>query len=410
VVSGDGQQEHRDERDGVQIVLDPLIGEALNGRGGEVPEAIAEGPLVHRLRLWAMRGLLPLACGVRWGVRRLYAGRRRLLMLPWLAAVIRWVGHAVQERRRTQRWASLFERLGADVYMTRCAGGDVALMQRACRQLRRKFVYMVASEMDVSGTYARSSGRDGILFERGLRQADLVICQHDGQARLIKTIYRKQGRVMRSVCPMSVRAGRRHVDRRTVLWVARLEPLKQPELILELARRLPEETFVMVAPLAHRYRDYATQIFEEARSLANLRLVPGLPFEDTAALFEDAKVLIHTSRLEGFPNTFLQAAACGTPIVSWSVNPEGMLERYGVGWCAQQNDGAFEAFVRRLCTTPALREAMGERGRQYVGRFHDPATVASEYRHLFQALIGGELAQVVGQPGRMGWVAGGAGR
>ncbi len=126
-------------------------------------------------------------------------------------------------------------------------------------------------------------------------------------------------------------------------------------MFVQLAMHMPEETFVMVGPPSPLNPENLPRFQKLAATIPNLCLVAGVPFERTEALFGEAKLFINTSQYEGFPNTFLQAAACGTPIVSWAVNPEGILDRYQMGYCADQEWAKFEQCVRLLCADDALR-------------------------------------------------------
>ena len=119
-----------------------------------------------------------------------------------------------------------------------------------------------------------------------------------------------------------------------------------------------------------------------------------MPLEETTTLFEEAMVFVNTSHFEGFPNTFLQAAASGTPIVSWAVDPDGMLERYEMGYHAEQDWERFERCVRRLCADAALRAQMGENGRRYVEGYHHPSAIAKEYAELFLSLCNNDKAAI----------------
>lgn len=382
VLAGDGRETRREAVDGVAVVLTPHIGRHL--RPAMPSPETAWDRFTGRMRGRLDRIPPWVALTVRELVRSLYTCRQRVAAWPPMAALV----FALRERRRVRRWVDMLRPVGADIVVMRCAGGDVGYIQRACRRLHRKFVYMVAHEIDVSGEYGRTKGWDGWLFEQGLRGADVIICQHREQVGLLRARYQKEGRVIRSICPLPVRVGPRQAARRIVLWVARLEQWKQPELLVDLARRLPGESFVMVAPPTRLDRDYSARIEAEVATLPNFRLVPGVPFEEITALFEDAKVFVNTSRCEGFPNTFLQAAACGTPIVSWAVNPEGMLDGYDMGVCAGLDWNRFEQQVRELCADAAMRERLGSNGRRYIKERHDPARIAGEYAQLFASLVG----------------------
>jgi glycosyltransferase involved in cell wall biosynthesis len=380
LLAGDGREARRDAQDGVAIVLHPHVGGHL--RPPAPSRETAWDRLAARARASLDRCPPSVASTVRGLVRGFYTCRRRVAALPPIAALIL----AQREYQRVRAWMSVLEPIDADIYVTRCSGEAVGYVQRACRKMGRAFVYMVAHEFDVSGEYGRANGLDGLQYERGLRGADVVICQHRDQVELLRAHYGREGRVLPSLCPVPAQAGRRQAERRIVLWVARLEQWKQPELVIGLARRFPKETFVMVAPPTRLDKIYSARIETEVAAQPNMRLIPGVPFHDITALFEDAKMFVNTSHYEGFPNTFLQAAACGTPIVSWAVNPEGLLNREGIGYCAEQNPAKFEADVRRLCETPALREELGENGQRYVAQHHDPERIAQAYAELFVKL------------------------
>ena len=92
----------------------------------------------------------------------------------------------------------------------------------------------------------------------------------------------------------------------------------------------------------------------------NLRLVPGLPIQETAPLFARHRVFALTSLAEGFPNVLLQAARSGTPVVSLCVDPEDLISSNKAGFACQ---GSFDEVVRHtaeLLTNPSLWEECHE--------------------------------------------------
>lgn len=149
---------------------------------------------------------------------------------------------------------------------------------------------------------------------------------------------------------------------------------------------MPDQSFVMVGPPSGTDPSNLPELEASMARLPNLRWMGSVSFEDTARLFEEALVFVNTSQAEGFPNTFLQAAACGTPIVSWAVDPEGILERFEMGSCAHRNWTRFEHMVRLLCVDDELRIKLGENGRSYVRKYHDSGAVVGQYLELFLTL------------------------
>jgi glycosyltransferase involved in cell wall biosynthesis len=108
-------------------------------------------------------------------------------------------------------------------------------------------------------------------------------------------------------------------------------------------------------------------------------------WQDIGRFFEDAKLFVNTSTYEGFPNTFVQAAMQATPILSWAVDPDGVLTRHRIGYCA---DGSFERLVeetRRLCASESRRADMGRRAWDYARQYHDLQRSVRELKALVQS-------------------------
>ena len=289
------------------------------------------------------------------------------------------------------RWVRLLRSINADIFVTRCAGTSVGFIQMACSLVRRPFIYMVAHDMDVSGDYAVTYPVEGALFERGLRHAEIVICQNERQADLLFNRYRRRGHVVPSLCPFEIVASPDQGSRKSVMWIARVDDWKQPELFIQLAMRDSRST-IRDGGSGESSESYTTgEHLQGCASMPNLKLLPAVPLHETGRLFRESAVFVNTSRIEGFPNTYLQAAASGTPIVSWAVNPDGMLDRYELGFCANEDWSRFEQSVRLLCRDNALRTRMGGNGLEYVRQRHNPDAIARAYLKLFTDLRSGGI-------------------
>ena len=226
------------------------------------------------------------------------------------------------------------------VYVTRSASGVNGLVFLASRLASAKHLHMCAHDSECAGSPDATLSRTAAwLHDLAMRRADIITCQTESQLAALRTHYNRQGVVLPNLSP-SAPPPASMASREGLLWVGRDVDWKQPELFVELARRLPEHPFTMVCqPQPGRDTRRLT-----ADAPPNLRFIPGLPFDETSRLFAAHKILVCTSRREGFPNTFLQAAAAGTPIASLGVDPDGMIQEHAAGFAC---DGSFETLCRR---------------------------------------------------------------
>jgi glycosyltransferase involved in cell wall biosynthesis len=97
-----------------------------------------------------------------------------------------------------------------------------------------------------------------------------------------------------------------HPDTPVVLWMARMAPVKNPSLALEVARQLPEINFLMAGG-----GELFDQIKEQAPS--NVRL---LTWVNAADVIPAADIFLSTSLNEGVPYSLLEVLSAGVPIVA----------------------------------------------------------------------------------------------
>jgi len=242
------------------------------------------------------------------------------------------------------------------VYVTRSASSISGLTQIAARLCGGRHLHMCAADGECAGLAESTLSKPAKWLQNmGLRHADMVACQTIRQIELLRSTFGIEGFLAPNITPdlFPVPADG---PREGVLWVGRDVEVKGPELFVKLARRLPDHPFTMICQ---------PQPGRDLRKLAsaapkNLRLVPGLPIQQTAPLFARHRVYAMTSLSEGFPNVLLQAARAGTPVVSLCVDPENLLSTNKAGFACQ---GSFEEVVRHtadLLTDPALWEECHE--------------------------------------------------
>jgi glycosyltransferase involved in cell wall biosynthesis len=99
-----------------------------------------------------------------------------------------------------------------------------------------------------------------------------------------------------------------YIDPQTavVLWMARMAPVKNPSLALEVAKLLPEVNFLMAG---------GGDLFEETKARAPSNVLM-LGWVDAAELIPSADVFLSTSLNEGVPYSLIEVQSCGVPIVA----------------------------------------------------------------------------------------------
>ena len=271
----------------------------------------------------------------------------------------------------------------ADIYYQSCAGVHTGIVAWHCRSAGKKFVFRVASDVDcLPGHQLIRYWRDRKLFEYGLRRADLVATQTTHQGELLLNHYCLPSCVVN----MAVEApGRECVPNRDidVLWLSNLQPVKRPELALELARRMPGVRFALAGGPMAGAQTYYDDVLEAAARLPNVSILGPVRYAETGALFARSRVFLNTSSVEGFPNTFLQAWIRGAPVVTF-FDPDGIVQKKQLGRVANSLDDMREA-IHSLLNDEGRREAIGQRARTFAQRSFTPASVAGRYLDLLDA-------------------------
>ena len=284
-------------------------------------------------------------------------------------------------------WRSL-KRASADIYLQKMVGPSSALVALFCLLKKRVFIYSVSSDMELEiEDLASKDLLARFLCQFAIRRADCIIAQNKYQQRLLKTNFNRESILIKSisVLPMDKPA---KVMPPIVLWVATVKEVKQPELFLKLAREIPEAKFQMVGGSAPEDDpQYFEQIKKLSAQIPNLEFVEFVPYHQIDQYFARASIFVNTSvpDTEGFPNTFLQAWARYTPVVSLNCDPDEVICEKRLGF----HSGTFEQAVKDvklLLKDEKLRAEMEANGRKYVEEEHDIKKIVRHYMELFEQL------------------------
>jgi glycosyltransferase involved in cell wall biosynthesis len=265
----------------------------------------------------------------------------------------------------------------ADVYYQSCAGAMTGFVAWFCHRRSRQFVFRLAHDTDVMpGQQLIGLQRDRLIYEYGLRRADVIAAQSRQQMELLARNYGLASVPVDMVVeiPDRLPAGERDID---VLWVNNLRDFKRPDWVLDIARALPDVRFCMIGGAVPGNEGLAAGIAQEAEGIENLQVLGAVPYHEVNEYFGRARLFLNTSSSEGFPNSYLQAWARGTPVVA-CFDPDRLIEREGMGWTAPDQPGLVECLDRVLRDEPGRGDA-ARRGRAYVLARHSGPAIVAQY-------------------------------
>lgn len=235
------------------------------------------------------------------------------------------------------------------------------------------------------------------LFALGLAGSTRIFLQHGDQYARLPARWRSKASIIPGVVSVPNSFTPHEARKKTVAWVGVLRQPKRPDLLVEIARRLPSVEFIICGGASnHRSpAGYGERMIEELMCLPNVRYAGQVAPATALEIIANSAVLLSTSEREGFPSVFVEAWAHGTPVVSLTIDPDRIIEEKGLGLMAGGVDGAVKG-IPALLESSARRQDMALRAREHVGRFHTGTSVA----RLVERVLEGASASVL-QPYRV---------
>lgn len=298
------------------------------------------------------------------------------------------------------RWSSLCHALGvadADIYYQRAAGSETGQVALWCQWNRRPFIFAAASDTNCDpGLPDLRTWRERRFYLAGLRRASKVLCQTRNQAHRFERNFGVQAVIVPNgaLDPFPVgysECERTQSQRPRVLWIGRASPKKRFEWLLDLAHLCPEYQFDVVG-ISHADHPYAASLRSRAADVPNVVMHGRLPRSALAALYESSGVLVCTSPVEGFPNTFLEAWSRGIPTVT-TVDPDGVIAAHGLGIVADRVERLRDA-LRQLFRDPDVWRQASRRARAYFLEHHSMDVVLDSFEEVLDGLIPSDPSRI----------------
>ncbi len=275
----------------------------------------------------------------------------------------------------------LLRKINADFYLLKCPRALLFAMSIHRRVFGKRLVKWVANESDCD---PQGWSPSCWLYRLGAKAADCFVFQSDSQKALAEKKLGIQGTVVPSIAHAHDETEECRSKDIDVLWVGSCTRNKQPEVVLDLASSTPDIQYSIImsqgsCPLYNR------EIEERAKSLRNVKYEGFVPYTRIPQFYGRAKLLLCTSKREGFPNTFLQAWQEGVPVVSLAVDPDHVIMKYQLGKVSGDVEH-LRCDLRSLVRDNGLREPLAANGREYVRKYHSPDRVVNQLMGVLKSV------------------------
>ncbi len=299
----------------------------------------------------------------------------------------------------THRLPGIYKSLkaqNADVYYCQIRDFRHLLAFWAARKTNGIFVIQLASDLDASslrmklkydylthfggGYWILKVLLTELIFPFLVRKADMVLVQHEGQKN---TLLKKgiDSIIFKNLIELDELPELSNTVRQDFSYVGSLDKRKGFAQFFELIEKSPSATFKVIGQPRDRT---AYLYYEKLKKFKNVTLLGRLSHPDTLYQIANSKALISTSPMEGFPNIFIEAWACGIPVLSLSFDPGGVIKKEKLGEVA---DGNLDEMITNMASNKNSGE-FAERSKAYVEHNHVMnADKLNEISRLFSDLF-----------------------
>ena len=271
------------------------------------------------------------------------------------------------------RWAQLLRELGHHVSVVRALrspSADVLVALHArhsgesvrrYRSLRPDAPIIVA----LTGTDIYSDLPNDAVARRSLAIADALVVLQPLALDLVPDEHRRKGRVIFQSCRPPARRQRRRVKVFEVCVLGNLRAEKDPLLCVRASRLLPPESRIEVTHIGAALDDaLRNAMLTEVEANPRYHWVGPLSHARALGMLARARVLVHTSVLEGGANAIMEALACGVPVLSSHIpGSVGILGADYPGYFEPGDPAGLADLLTRVESDSAFHATLAERVR-----------------------------------------------
>lgn len=278
-------------------------------------------------------------------------------------------------------WRSLKE-ANADIYIQATfPPGIVALF---CLLHKRIYIKWLSSDKTVNleDVTQKTTLLTRISQYIDIKLAHLILGQNEYQKEIIEKRFQKKCVLIKN--PVMMRDNSTDFEQnkeKNVLWVGSIRSNKQPELFLDIAKRLPQFQFIMIGGAIRSEQALYNNIQQNSKSIPNLKFLGFIPHYKIENYYLQSSIFVNTSLAEGFPNTFLEAWNNSIPVISLNIDPDEIICKNKLGLHSK----TFQQMIfdiENLINNDNLRHEIAVNARKYIKENHDLKKIAHEFNEI----------------------------
>ncbi len=245
----------------------------------------------------------------------------------------------------------LLAKLNPNILFFKTAWHYLAIGVFYSKLFRKNTIFRTAHDQDCNWDFIKNNWIFWKLYRYWLLNTNKIITQNIENQIMLKENHKINSEIIHNFYKIEKNIIKEYNKRNYILWVARCETWKRPELFIDLVEKNPDKNFLMISPRKKWKEDLFNLIKDKANKLNNLEFIEKVPFNEIQEYYNNVLCFVWTSDYEWFPNTYIQSCLWWTPILSLRVNPSEFITKnnlwYVCNWDMEEMNNKLNEIIKQ---------------------------------------------------------------
>lgn len=264
------------------------------------------------------------------------------------------------------------------------AGWKTLLWAIIARLTKAQYIQRISNNIVFKeGVYKKKLGAFKYFLSRqGVKRANVILCQNSEQEFNIKKEFPAiKTEIVHNPYLFDSNSFKQHKKKEYVAWVGLYQNQKNLPALAQIVKQCKNINFKIAGRSTWDMNEETLKAEKELKTLSNVEFVGFLDRKDVKVFLLEALCLLNTSHYEGFSNTFLEAFASKTPVITRrATDPDGIIEKNDLGYVTDDYDEIPDMiknlFKNGFHNTEYLIK--------YIKEAHDPGKLANKIFNILK--------------------------